>query len=328
MGQYSLYIFGNPNLPKPEYACYDGFVSGEPGSRAIIVALVNGFCINGGCDATWGGFWNETVVIWAPQKVDFYLPTNFKGPYTPQVLEFSNAPAGYSYLGVSSSISVTNTEWLNASYSQSANVLGLGGSFSLTYSTHSSNTYTTTRRYGQSGGSLEILERFWTSGTVEYNAISRSWSAPQESACNLPCGGEQGLEQGAQYISTWLYPGSSAPGMYALTDWDYMNLSEGAQDPGSITVAGAMTNSSSYSVTFGQNASLEGVIAASQTITVQWSESTTQTYSNMVNWTVEVPNGQPPACFVVYGQGGSPSLDEPTIIGIYEYSPVKGGCIY
>ncbi len=88
--------------------------------------------VNGGYSSQWGGRWNETFVIWAPQVVNFYLevaPESTKAVVT--TMEFSHT--GYAQVGFckGSSSSVES----EADYSIS------GSLFGFSYSASSSTQY-------------------------------------------------------------------------------------------------------------------------------------------------------------------------------------------
>ena len=68
------------------------------GKGYYIVELLN----TGNIKTQWPGYWNESVVIWAVQCVNFVLPSNYLTGYTSGMIDFSNAPAqtGYTTLEV------------------------------------------------------------------------------------------------------------------------------------------------------------------------------------------------------------------------------------
>jgi hypothetical protein len=323
---------------------YVGYVAGTSGAYSIEVSFPETgsalYCINHEMPigvgvlnwnfengaVIWPGVWNETIVTWSPQVVNFVLPENFIGPWIPQLLEFSNAAAGYSYLSFTQSVTFSETQTDSFGASGGAYVYGTGGSLSYQTSTTSSTSYTVSKGWNQNGGSLEVLDRFWTSGTVEYNALTRTWTAPQQTQCNAQCGGEQYQDQGPQYVQSWLYPGSSATGMYTLNNWKNVNISAGGLQPGVITVSGSASTTSTFSMSFGLSVSLRGVLSASLTVSLGSSTSSSTSYTDALNWTISVPLGGPETCFNVFGQGGSASADTATIIGIWAVAPGVGGC--
>jgi hypothetical protein len=79
-------------------------------------------------------------------------------------------------------------------------------------------------------------------------------------------------------------------------------------------------------MSFTLGASIAGALAASLTVSLGSSTSTSKSYSDALDWTISVPIGGPTTCFNVYGQGGSASADTATIIGIYAVAPGVDGC--
>jgi hypothetical protein len=320
-GAFSLNV-QNPASDPAENIC------GEYGFGYIVAAVNGEFCpTSSGCvaDDTWAGVWNETIVTYAPQTVDFVLPMNFVGPYIPEVLEFSNAASGYSLITFTKATTFDETQTDYFGLSGGAYV-GLGGGFSYETSTTSSTSGSVSRGYSQNGGSLEVLSQFVTSGTVEFNALNRTWTMPQETPCTAACGGEVDTEQGPQYVSSWLYPGSNAPGIYLLDGWKHDNLSAGGLQTGNVTIKGSVVTTSTLSFSLGVGVTLYGVGAVSLGADIGSSTSAAKSYSYDLNWTITVPAGGPETCFEVYGQGGSAAADTATIIGIWAGAPGEDGC--
>lgn len=319
-GAYSLAV-NNP-------ADLSDNICGEYGF-GYVVSVVNGeFCPTSSCVTgnTWPGVWNETVVTYAPQIVDFVLPMNFVGPYIPQVLEFSNAEAGYSSLTFAKATTFDEEQTDDFGATGGAYVGPAEVSLSYQTSTTSSTSYTVAKAETQDGGSLEVLDRFWTSGTVEFNALNRTWSMPAENSCTAACGGEVYEDAGPGFVSSWLYPGSDAPGMYVITGFKNVNLSAGTSETGNVSIKGSVTTTSTFGIAVGITISLLGVGTVTLGANLGSSTSSSKTYSEDLSWTISVPTGGSETCFEVYGQGGSTAANTATIIGIWAGTPGEDGC--
>jgi hypothetical protein len=283
-----------------------------------IVEVLNSVISNpGNPSVQWPGYWNESIVIWAVQFVNFYLPLNIIGPWIPQVVDYSNAPSGYSTISFSTSTKFTNSVVDNFAASGGAYVGPIGGGVSFQTSTTTSQSVTTKSSYTSFQGSLEVLDRFWTSGMVEFNAIDRSLNAPVET----PYGSEVYEEQGPSYITP------TNTGMYVIPGYSAIKLSPQQQQQYQVTVTGSTTVSYNYSMNFGITVELDAV-SFTVGLTMGWGASTTTTYVNDLSGVVGGPTTTTTECFTIYGSGGSQSSGTATMIDILMYSPnwPSGSC--
>jgi hypothetical protein len=118
-------------------------------------------------NALWVGHWNETIITYAPQYLNFYLPTNFMGPMVPLVLDFTGDSAvAFDY--ASGLASQTQSSW---------SFDGFSGSSTVT-----TGKLTSLSTQNNPGTNLEYYARFYVTGSTTFNAISRqqpvinSWS--------------------------------------------------------------------------------------------------------------------------------------------------------
>ena len=119
-GQYSLTAWNGCSPPN--------------GNGYHVAVLLGGTYLGYLADA-WYGHWNETVVTWAPQVVNFYLPTTFTGPTIVNYALFTNSNevnlefCKYTSSSYSYTTSTTST-WGIAGFSGSTtSTVQVGGSF-------------------------------------------------------------------------------------------------------------------------------------------------------------------------------------------------------
>ena len=286
----------------------------------------------------WKGHWNETVVLWAPQIVDFSLPVNYISPFFPKVLDFSNAPSGYSTIQYAQGSSVSYTTsmgytWSISGGSGEAN-LGFSGSSSTskTYSVSSSSTLT------QLGGTLDYVIQMQTSGTIEFNALIRSWAETQVNLYGDMLNGNPAVQVPSfQQPADWLTPqtmNNSADTYFIWNDAaskymeDVYDSAAGFLYGGGVTTSVTNSAESSYSINFGVTASLSGAGSAGLSVGATWSQESSYTYSENLEYSIGMTTGGSPFCFDVIGQGGSSPMGGTTtadMFGIYVWAPTPQG---
>jgi hypothetical protein len=301
------------------------------GKGYYIVELLN----TGTIKAQWPGYWNESVVIWAVQCVNFYLPLNHLSAYFPEVLDFSNAAAGYSTISYSAGTSTSYTTGL--AYSWSAGVGGLGASgtsdSSTTYNVGSSGGFQ------QQGGTLDYIVQMETSGTVAFNAINRTWSMSNLQLVGGMLNGEPAA-QDPQFVqpSDWLTPmamnqSSNTPTPFFVYNGgaskyleDVPAKTPGFDYTGGVTTSTTLSVSGGYSISFSLSFSLAGVVPVNVGVSGQWSQSSSTTYTQELTYSIGMPpTGGSPFCFDVIGQGGGGTTAD--MFGIYTWSlNAQGGC--
>ena len=273
----------------------------------------------------WPGQWNESLIIWAPQFVNFVLPHNYVGPYSPVVLDFSNAPAGYSELEYEACGSLSTT--LTDSWSISGGVAGSGVG-----SEGSSSTTVTNQMCGGEGsedGDLVYLAEYETSGTVEFNAIYRGWAETSVNLYGLPvnaCFPSSDCDPSYAAPTDWLYPGTSASDVYFLPDSTGHSV-HGDLVPAGYELFGAVTTSTTsaveggFSVTLGIDADLPGVGSIDLSASTGWSQTSSTSNSNNLEWYAVVPQGGTQTCFDAFAQGGSLAQLTADVVGIWAWAP-------
>jgi hypothetical protein len=122
-----------------------------------------------GVSGQWKNRWNETVVVPAPQFVNFYLPLDYTSGYIPTTYDFTNS--SNVLFSVSSQSTFTTSE------SRSLSIQGAIDGFSGSYGTYTDSATSTTFQStiaGVQGRSFYMAEQFLTSGTEVFNGISRT----------------------------------------------------------------------------------------------------------------------------------------------------------
>jgi hypothetical protein len=325
-GQYSIYVWVNNHGSGPDWACGEYGNDGD-GAGALLVTVENGFNNNN----QWTNRWNQSIIIWAPQVVNFDLRTTFIGPYQTLIAEPSNAPSGYSTLSYESTSSYYNSFTMQSSFSGGVYV-GLGGSVGYESSTTFSESESSTYSWVSSTGSLARIAKFWTSGTTEFDALNDQWFVPTISEYGNPIQ----PEQGSQYTQTWMYPGSSAPGLYTFAGYTALKLQPGNANSGNETFTSSTSTVSNLSVSFDINPGadlsailgLPGILSTPLDLSWGFNFASVSTVSDSLHWEIDVPSGASAAeCFDVYGQGGSASQLTATVVGIWAYAvPSDGDC--
>lgn len=282
----------------------------------------------------WAGYWNETVVTWDVQAVNFYLPQNYISPYFPAVLDFSNAASGYSTISYSAGSSTSYTTSFSYSWQ-----IGSGTGPSYSGSSSTSKTYSEGSQGGfkQEGGTLDYIVQMETTGTLEFNAVYRAWAQTQVTVYGGLLNGEPAAQNpGFAQPADWLQPTTmnSYPDTYFIWNPGAGKYMENVLDstPGFFYTGGVTTSTSTsatggYTVTFGLTASLPGVGSVGLSVGAQWSQTSTTTYTQELDYEVGMPSGGSPICFDVIGQGGNGDATYADMFGVYVWSPnSQGGC--
>lgn len=133
----------------------------------------------GGSSTQWNGRWNETIVVWAPQFVNFYLDlAALSSPSKPVVDEMEFTHSAHAQLTACSS-QVSNEEFQSTSTAS-------GSLFGVSFNVQSTSVKCT--QFGTNGcisnqgePGLEVWGEEETSGMMVFNAIvGRSVSIPWE----------------------------------------------------------------------------------------------------------------------------------------------------
>ncbi len=122
----------------------------------------------------WPGYWNETIVTWAPQVEDFILPANFVTGPIDQIADFSNANSSHGF--PNSNINYTSGSSYTTSSSHCWTAL-----FVFSGCSSASNTLGTATADYAPGHNLIVTQKFWESGTVLFDAYSRQSTITAES---------------------------------------------------------------------------------------------------------------------------------------------------
>lgn len=267
----------------------------------------------------WTNHWNESVVTWGPQIVKFILPTNLvTGPLV-EVADFSNALTSDGF--PNSTLAYTNETTYTTGNGFCWTALFVSSGCSAASSAVSAG-----KSYSAIGGNLVVTERFRESGTILFDSFSRVWSGTALSYY-------QSYSPPVNEPATWPITDTMEPGntsTYLLYDWGGVGsdnqgimVYEGRPDTGYAT---ASTTHASYQVQGFQldlGVDLYGVSVGVTVFSLQWSQTSSTTYSTSLSWTLVGDSSTVPVCYVVYGIGGSSSASGTTTdsIGVWAYDP-------
>ena len=160
------------------------------GSQSYTLQLGNPLPTLGG--TLWTGHWNETIMTDIPGVIDFMLSNNSISPYIPQETDFMNAASG---LTNASNITYTTGTIYTTTQTDCTVLFGIFGGC------HSNSTVVSTGHgYTQTDGNFLLSQRYWTTGTVLFDGLNRTWWAPIFS-----------------HYAT--YGGPQFPGQQPVTDW-------------------------------------------------------------------------------------------------------------
>ena len=254
----------------------------------------------------WWGHWNETIVTWAPQYVNFVLPMTYTSAYLPAYVDYSNAPLGsttYTSLQIGTGESFENE--YTYSWSAGASVGGIGGGTSG--SETAGQSYGVSYQEGVNEGNLCWAVQYLVTGMVEYSALTRDWSYSQSLAD--PGGGNFCSNEGVQVPSDWLTSSNSyyvtMPGTAYSNGLENVDLWDGETLQLTYTVSSSASISTGYDADFGVSGSLAGVLPLSFQASESWSQSATSTSSSSFSFTLNGPGTGAVSCYDVLGQGGS-----------------------
>jgi hypothetical protein len=262
------------------------------------------------------GYWNETVVVWAPQVIDFVLPTNYLTGYKVSYIDFSDAPANYTDITVGEGTGYENTYSYSTSVSGSVGALGAGIS-STTTSTHG---IAVQEGAGSTSGNMCWATKSYVSGTVAFSGLNRAWSfviAPYEDVAGTFCNQISGFQE----PSTWMTPANVSSNLYYLlspngTVLEDTYLQTGNHLDYSVTVSSTTSTTTDVSVSYSLSGKLAGVLPLSFEASASWSQTVSTTSSTTLSWVLEPPNGGQNSCFDVLGEGGSQSQNTADMVGI------------
>ena len=249
------------------------------GKGYYIVELLN----TGNIKTQWPGYWNESVVIWAVQCVNFYLPLNFVGPYVPQELEFTNS--AYVTLGFNETVGVTTT--------YTATAAGNGQITTSSFSATNSGSAT--------GANVETWVKYDASGTVLFNAVESRESSIQ----GVNFFGAIQASTTASLVNDPVSPSNVTHSeAYGNGLWYWFNITSGQIRGGSVTISGQVTDISGLDISVDASYTLPGGGSFGVSIPIQVTIATTTSYSNAFYFSVHNTNSVTHG-FRAYVQGGS-----------------------
>ncbi len=267
----------------------------------------------------WLGYWNESMVIWAVQFVNFYLPLNFVGPYIPETLDFSNAPTNYGTITYQQAF--TTTETLTHEWSVSGGAVLTAGASDATEVTYS---YSSGGGPYANGGTLDWGAEWWTAGSLLYNSIYRSWNVTSMSTYRAYSDGFSS-QYGVAIPPNDFQPGKLKSDAYYLKDSNgvtMQNVPEPANKgyTGTIETSTSVATSYSFSIGVSLSANLPGAQTFNFNAQTSWTQTSSSTYSQDLQFTIGGPQA---ACYDVFGEAGNPGSTPETsdMIGVYYWAP-------
>ncbi len=311
LGQYSIYVGskGTDNV------CLS--LIGGAGREGYVLQVENGFCGIIGCnsgDTQWNGRWNETVVVWAPQIVNFYLPTIFVTyGFVNYALFTSSADVNLEFC------QVTSSSWsYSTSSSQTWSFLGDGATSQSGVAVSggfSSGVCSTT--YGEP--SDEDWGGYLTTGDLMFNGVNaRTTSDLWANYYGNEYGG--GIGSGGPLSNPISEPTSAATACNAGgINWfqkpvgAHSNINVGLGASGTITALGSDTFSVNYASFLLPLLFIPGLGEATSFLLSALTLTSSQTYSwsttltNEFNVTADIVTGATGGDFTVACQGSSSS---------------------
>jgi hypothetical protein len=268
----------------------------------------------------WPGYWNETILIWAPQTVNFVLPMNYNSGYLPAIVDFSNSP--YTSLSVAQSTGYEQSytyDWV-ASGTVGGDVNFGGGTSSSTTET---NGYSIQNTEGVNSYAFCWASEYQVTGSIGFSATTRGWSY----ALTVfdPTNGNFCSNVGVKTPTNWV-PNGTSPNSYFLDDAG-TQWSNGLQNVGlqgtqflswHFDVSSTTSVSTTYSLTFGVSGSLAGVLPLSFQSSASWTQSVSVTTTTELSYTLNGPGaGGGVACYNVVGEGGSASQETADMVALF-----------
>lgn len=305
---------GNYLMPAPTYfnvahqawtPCSDG------GGGYVIQAYAVPESVNGTPvgNSAWPNHWNETILTWAPQNINFYLDqSELSSASTPVVTEMEFTHTGNAEVTACSS--TTSSEEFQSQSTASGTLFG------ISYSVQS--IVSTTSTFG-SGGCIsdqgppgsETWGEVETAGMIVFNAIeNRTVSVPWEQYYgSLHNGGDAGSgnASGAP-IQDWLTQPTTSSAACTIHGINWLNWPIPA-DSGPVsetmTVSGTLSSVSGQTWGAAVSLDLDGTVVGS----FGYSNSFSITSSQSSEFYVEavIPNSAITQYFTIACSGGAPS---------------------
>jgi hypothetical protein len=267
--------------------------------------------------------------------VNFELPGNAVSPYVPVIADFSNANtsngmAGYSSINYTVGTTYTTTE------AQCHVILGQEVCSSTTVN------FGTAHTYDSSNGNDVVSQQYNESGILLYDAMNRTSWLTQVKFYQTYGNPES---PALQAITDYLTPKNAVnnSSIYLLPTWGetggvngsgvrvfYDHPQGGAVNVSSVVPAWLVKKQLQTSIQVGYGTNAGTVVRLGPGIaSLGWSQAGSSTSSYTLTWTASVlGNTGVPTCFVVYGVGGSQSVNSADAIGIWEYAPTWDGTQY
>jgi len=313
-GQYSIDVFYEWSAYGP-YTYYGEWTGAQGGFE---------ISVKNGLSGTWAGYWNQTIVTWVPQVVDFELPDNFVTGSIPQIADYTNANISNGFPNSSMEYTTGTTYTTSSSHCWTALYVFSGCS-------EASNALTTNSGYDADGHNLVVTQQLWESGTMLFDPFSRQWSMTSEDYY-------QAFAPPVNEPASWpsqdtLVPGNSS--LYLLYAWGGetdkgVMVYSTSPDQGQVTTSSTSTSYHVKGFDIGISVGAYGVGAGTTLVTDRWSQTSSYTSTDTLSWTVYGSSETVPVCYVVYGVGGASSSTSTTAdaVGLWAYAPTASDGSY
>ncbi len=312
-GRYAIYVGHFNGVTTVPYCDQEA-----PLDLGWVVTATNVRDAYGSTSSVWPGHFNVSVVTWDVQVVRFVLPLNYNSSYMPVITDFSNANSTNGMQRYSNINYTTGTTYSTSEKDCSTYFFKFGSGC------HSTTTeFNTTHTYDSADGNDFVSQRYHTSGLVIADGFNRTqWLSWVDYFA--PYGNPQ--DPALQPITDWLAPSTYVShGGYLLGGWGANGLgvliNRFHPQGGSVTTSttNATTGVKELSVAIDVSYFVGVGVAVAD---LSWSQTSSETQTSTLSWSLQIPaNGTAPKCAVVYGQGGTASLNTADIIGVWVYAP-------
>ena len=298
-GYYSLYL--------PSFAV----------NRCTGGLALNFFTQNNKNGNNWNGNFNVTFLVYTYGDYNIVVPQIYVSPYYPigvgpsNVMQTNGAAGSYITYTQGTTLTTSSTTcwqlfWLFTGCVASATSAGASKSYSA------------------ENESLNVDQRFLTTGTMGFVAMTRATNISVDRYATFG----NPLSPGPAPIPTFMTPQNFTEfHLYYVSGWGTGGQGQFIQYQypigGSVTTSTVTETVGVQSVDFSIGVDIYDVDISTSVADVTWSQTATETQSNTLSWEA-FANGSNGECFVVYGEGGSQSSNTADAIGLWAYTPNGG----
>ncbi len=278
---------------------------------------INFFTQNNKNGNNWNGNFNVTFLVYTYGDYNIVVPQIYVSPYYPigvgpsNVMQTNGAAGSYITYTQGTTLTTSSTTcwqlfWLFTGCVASATSAGASKSYSA------------------ENESLNVDQRFLTTGTMGFVAMTRATNISVDRYATFG----NPLSPGPAPIPTFMTPQNFTEfHLYYVSGWGTGGQGQFIQYKypigGSVTTSTVTETVGVQSVDFSIGVDIYDVDISTSVADVTWSQTATETQSNTLSWEA-FANGSNGECFVVYGEGGSQSSNTADAIGLWAYAPNGG----